>query len=401
MEQINEDTQLIAVEKVLEEMQKAEEYLKNWNAFWYEQVLDAHCLPLHYEMGESDVREMEAKYEPRYRLANAFYSEDSIGIPLIKENIVGNNTLTGEKEVEFECEFGRIDWYGMHSHKASRNFSFHNNGDINFKKVGKAKLTMKNPTQISYETAYNVLSNDFSMEIEQSKLIKDKYQKRYKEDKILFSLSGNILTEKINDIEFILDLRTGMKKVRIAKEYDENNRNNNTSIVFEATLDSNDNLDKGNISINTYKGNGKVNGTYRIGITKDKEVDAKFYSRKGSPIDLTTHPILLGNVNNLLFPCLISQNIGNIIISSFAGAIKNTIEKNESEGAISFNTSDFNTQTLQQEEARIVETIKMIKGELPLAGLVERIDNSMDLLNSRKQETLQGKVKKLKLETNS
>ena len=110
---------------------------------------------------------------------------------------------------------------------------------------------------------------------------------------------------------------------------------------------------------------------------------------------------MLGNVNNLLFPCLISQNIGNIIISSFAGAIKNTIEKNESEGAISFNTSDFNTQILQQEEARIVETIKMIKGELPLAGLVERIDNSMDLLNSRKQETLQGKVKKLKLETNS
>ena len=38
-------------------MQKAEEYVKNWNACWYEQLLDAHCLPLHYEIGEADVRD--------------------------------------------------------------------------------------------------------------------------------------------------------------------------------------------------------------------------------------------------------------------------------------------------------------------------------------------------------
>ena len=45
MEQINEEMQIIAVEKVLEEMKKAEEFVMQWNSSWYEQLLDAHCLP--------------------------------------------------------------------------------------------------------------------------------------------------------------------------------------------------------------------------------------------------------------------------------------------------------------------------------------------------------------------
>ncbi len=134
METLDKETQIIVVEKVLEEMQKAEEYVKSWNASWYEQLLDAHCLPLHYEIGEADVRAMENKYALRYRLANAYYSGDSIGIPLAKATLVGNNTKTGERNINFECEFGRIDWHGMTSHKSNRSFSFNNNGEISFKK---------------------------------------------------------------------------------------------------------------------------------------------------------------------------------------------------------------------------------------------------------------------------
>lgn len=37
--------QMIAVEKVLEKMKKTEEFVNNWNASWYEQLLNAHCLP--------------------------------------------------------------------------------------------------------------------------------------------------------------------------------------------------------------------------------------------------------------------------------------------------------------------------------------------------------------------
>ena len=152
MEQRTEELQTIAVEKVLEEIRKAEEFVNNWNASWYEQLLNAHCLPLHYEIGESDVRDMERKYEPRYKLANAYYSAESIGVPLVKETLVGNNTLTGEKNVNFECEFGRVEWHSMYSNKSSRYFSFTNDGEICFRKDVKRKQTKQHPKQISYET---------------------------------------------------------------------------------------------------------------------------------------------------------------------------------------------------------------------------------------------------------
>ena len=181
MEQINEEMQMIAVEKVLEEMKKAEEFVMQWNSSWYEQLLDAHCLPFHYELGEADVRDIERKYEPRYKLSNAYYSGESIGIPLIKETLVGDNTLTGERNVSFECEFGRVDWYGMNSHKSSRHFSFNNNGDISFKKDVKRQQTIQHPKQISYETSFNVLSNDFTIKIKIDELTHD-WRNKYKHD---------------------------------------------------------------------------------------------------------------------------------------------------------------------------------------------------------------------------
>lgn len=172
MDQINKEMKVIAVEKVLEEMRKAEEIVMKWNASWYEQLLDAHCVSLHSEIGEFDVRKMERKYESRYKLANAFYSGDSIGIPLIKETLVGDNILTGEENINFECEFGRIDWYGMNSHKSSRHFSFNNNGDISFKKDVKRTQTIQYPKQMSYEASYNVLSSDFAIKITLTELNK-------------------------------------------------------------------------------------------------------------------------------------------------------------------------------------------------------------------------------------
>lgn len=59
MDQINKEMQVIAVEKVLEEMRRAEEIVMKWNASWYEQLLNAHCVSLHSEIGEFDVRKME------------------------------------------------------------------------------------------------------------------------------------------------------------------------------------------------------------------------------------------------------------------------------------------------------------------------------------------------------
>lgn len=384
MEILDNETQLIAVEKVLEEMQKAEEYVTNWNASWWEQLLDAHCLPLHYEIGEADVRDMERKYEPRYKLANAFYSADSIGIPLAKATLVGDNTLTGERNCNFEVEFGRIDWYGMSSHKSTRHFSFNNNGIIEFSKSTKAgqKQTLQHPRRISYNTSFNVLSNDFDVSITLDQLTED-WKEKYKYDYLTLSLNGNILTEKYNDIEIIRDLSTGVRFVRIVKEYDKRNRQNNASVVFEAALNPDDSLEFGAVAINTHKGNGKVNGTYRFDVSRKKGIRANFYSRKGVKVDLTTNPALLGTANTLLLPTSSSQNRGDIIVSDFANSTQTAIAKNLTEKVISFDNSDFNMESVSQAEKKIIEMVKCIKGELPLTGLIDRIDNCLELIDKK------------------
>lgn len=395
-EKMNKETQMVAVEKVLEEMKKAEEFVMQWNSSWYEQLLDAYCLPFHHELGEGDVRDIERKYEPRYKLANAYYSGESIGVPLIRETLVGDNTLTGERNVNFECEFGRIDWYGMNSHKSSRHFSFNNNGDIKFSKDVKRKQTIQHPKQRSYETSYNVLSTDFTIKIKIDELTQD-CRNKYKYDYLTLSLEGNILTEKFNDIEIIQDLNTGVKIVRIAKKYDKRNKDNNASVVFEAVLNADDSLEMGAVAINTHKGNGKVNGTYRFDVSRKKGIRANFYSRKGVKVDLTTNPMLLGTANTLLLPSSSSHNSSDLIVSDFATSTQNAIAKGLSEKVISFDNSDFNMESVKQAESRILEMVKCIKGELPLSGLVERIDNCISLLEAQKQEKLEGKAKTLRL----
>ena len=395
MEKISEELQILAVEKVLEEMKKAEEFVSTWNASCYEQLLNAHCLPLHYEIGEADVRDMEQRYGSRYKLANAFYSAESIGVPLVKETLIGNNSLTGKRNIPFECEFGRVEWHSMYSNKSSRYFSFTNDGEICFSKDVKKRQTIQHSKQISYETSYNVLSNDFTIDIRVDELTKD-WMNEYKYEYLTLSLQGNILTKKFNDIEIIQDLNTGVKIVRIEKKYNKMSKENNASVLFEAVLNPDDNLEMGAVVINTHKGNGKVNGTFRFDVSRTKGVRANFYSRKGVKVDLTTNPMLLGTVNTLLLPSS-NNNTGDLIVSDFANSTQKTIAKNLSERVISFDSSDFNMEAVKQADNRIMEMVKSIRGELPLSGLVERVDNCLSLLENMNQKKLEEKTKILKL----
>ena len=358
-------------------MQKAEECVKSWNASWWEQLLNAHCLPLHYEVGEADVRKMERKYGSRYKLANAFYYADSIGIPLAKRTLVGNNTLTGERCKKFEVEFGRIDWCRMNSHKSTRRFSFYNNGTIKFYKDSKPKATLKHPREISYETSFNVLSNDFDISITLFQLTSEM---KYKFDCLTLSLKGNTLIENFNDIKIIKDLNTGMRLVKIEKKYDKRNKRNNASITFEAALNPDNSLEYGAVAIQKHKRNGKVNGTYRFDVSRKKGIRANFYSRKGIKVDLTSNPVLLDTANTLL-PEKDSNNSGDIIISDFANSTQEAIARNLTENVISLTNYYFNIELVNQIEKRIIEMVKCIRGEMPLPGLIDRIDNCLEMID--------------------
>ena len=209
--------------------------------------------------------------------------------------------------------------------------------------------------------------------------------------------------EKFDDIEIIRDLSTGMRLVRIAKKYDKRNKQNNASVAFEATLSQEDSLEYGEVAIQTHKGNGKVNGTYRFDVSRKKGIRANFYSRKGVKVDLTSNPALLGTANTLLLPQANSNNSGDIIVSNFANSTQEAIAKNLTEKVISFDNSDFNMESVNQAEERIIEMVKCIRGELPLTGLIDRIDNFLEVID-KKQNVQIGEgsnCKVLKLESSN
>lgn len=381
---------IIAVEKVLKEMERAEEFVTCWKTSWREQCLDAYCMDL-FHTGPAVVQDLERKYREYYKLANVYNPESRIGEPLRKV------VLEDDFGKKYECEFGRIDWTGMNSHKSERSFSFKNNGDISFSKDVKRELTPQHPKQTSYEATFNVLSNDFSINITITELTSGNTWN--KNDFISITLCQNILTKKFNNIEIIEDLNTGIKLVRIIKKYDKKDKNSNASVIFEATLNPDDSLEMGAIAINTYKGNGKVNGTYRFDVSRKKGVRANFYSRKGIKIDLTTNPMLLGTANTLLLPSPNNQNNSDIIVSNFANSTQNVIAKNITEKVISFDNSDFNMEAVKQAEYKIIEMLKCIKGELPLQGLTERIDNCLELIKKQHTSIAYDNTRILKLES--
>ena len=63
MELLDKETQQEAVERVLEEMRMASEFVESWNAAWWEQCLDAYSESL-YNIGMGDVQDIEKQVLP-------------------------------------------------------------------------------------------------------------------------------------------------------------------------------------------------------------------------------------------------------------------------------------------------------------------------------------------------
>ena len=384
METINEDNQLIAVRKVLEEMQYAERILNSWNAFWLEEYKQV-VLPQEYfddfiydyfKLSDEDKAE-NSKIDKHTSM------EEYNGIPL-------RHIMLGGK---YSCDVSTIDWYGIETNNSIRELVFHNNGDINLHKGSIKKKTKAHPTTISYDANYNVLSTDFDISITLENL-NNKYTN------LTFSLKDNNLIEKYNDIEIIRDLNTWTKLIRIIKKHDKRDGQNNASVTFETALNPDDSFKYGAVTIETHKGNGKVNGTYRFDVSRKKGIRANYYSRKGVKIDLFSNPELLGTANNLLLTANNSSS-GDILVSNFANSAQETIEKNLSKKVISFDNSDFNMEAVIQTEKRVLEMVRCIRGELPLLGLINRIDNCLEIIDKKQNlQIVEGSnYKGLKLES--
>lgn len=372
----DKEIQLIAVEKVLKEMLMAEEYVRGWNASWYEQCADAYSSDLCC-MGESDILDFQEKYHDHYVLQDVKSLENRIGEPLRKV------VLVGDFNDEYECEFGKIAWEGMCSKKAIRSFSFANDGEISFTKTDKIKSatrrknTGKDHIYTSYEATYNVLADDFHIDVTVDRVTGEKYSRRYR-DYISFSRLGDMVVKRFNDIYIYQDLNTNRKMIRIEKGYHKKSKSNNSSVSFEAELDTFDAFQRGSIDIKTYKGNGKVNGTYRFDVSREKGARANFYSRKGVKVDLIHHLELLKKANLLLSAK--SPSTGDMVISKFADSTQQAVANSLGNRVISFDATDFTMDAVSNADKRVVGTIKNIQGELPLYGLNQRISDCFQLM---------------------
>ena len=369
--------QLIALEKVFEEMSRVEEYVGEWKASWYEQYLDVYSDDL-YGMRDADLLDFQESYHNHYLLEGVRPLEQRNGEALRKV------TLIGDYGEEYNCEFAKVVWEGMCSKKAIRSFSFANDGKISFTKTDKIKSNTrrkesgKNHIYTSYEATYNVLSDDFRLDVTVDRVTGEKYSRRYR-DYISFSRLGDVVVKRFNDIYIYQNLNTNRKMIRIEKEYHKKSKSNNSSVSFEAELDTIDAFQRGSVDIKTYKGNGKVNGTYRFDVSREKGARANFYSRKGIKVDLIRHPEILAKANLLLSAK--SPSTGDMVISKFADSTQQAVADALNNRIISFDATDFNMKAVHDAERKVVDTVKKIKGELPLFGLTERINYSFLLMN--------------------
>ena len=369
--------QLIALEKVFEEMSRAEEYVGVWKASWYEQYLDVYSDDL-YGMRDADLLDFQESYHNHYLLEGVRPLEQRNGETLRKV------TLIGDYGEEYNCEFAKVVWEGMCSKKAIRSFSFANDGEISFTKADKIKSNTrrkkmeKDNVYTSYEATYNVLSDDFHLDITVDWITGERYCKRYR-DYISFSRLGDVVVKRFNDIYIYHDLNTNRKMIRIEKGYHRKNKSNNSSVSFEAELDTIDAFQRGSVDIKTYKGNGKVNGTYRFDVSREKGARANFYSRKGVKVDLIHHPELLKKANLLLSRQ--SPSTGDMVISKFADSTQQAVANSLGNRVISFDATDFTMDAVSNADKRVVSTIKNIQGELPLYGLNQRISDCFQLMN--------------------
>ena len=362
--------QLIVLEKVLEEMSMAEDYAATWKASWYEQCLDAYSDDL-YGMSEMDLEEFQKMYHNHYLLEKVRPLEKRIGEPLRKV------TLTGDDGEKYRCEFAKIVWEGMCSKKAIRSFSFANDGEISFTKTDKIKSatrrknTGKDHIYTSYEATYNVLADDFHIDVTVDRVTGEKYSRRYR-DYISFSRLGDMVVKRFNDIYIYQDLNTNRKTIRIEKGYHKKSKSNNSSVSFEAELDTFDAFQRGAVDIKTY------NGIYRFDVSREKGARANFYSRKGVKVDLIHHLELLKKANLLLSAK--SPSTGDMVISKFADSTQQAVANSLGNRVISFDATDFTMDAVSNADKRVVGTIKNIQGELPLYGLNQRISDCFQLM---------------------
>ncbi len=377
MVNLSRKEQLLAVEQVKKEMEEIEGVLNKWGIGWLVQYLDAHCVPLYYT-GQRYVEEMERRYNKMYLLPNAYYSAESIGVPLATIELHGdvptqdgNRTVIRDRAVD--VDFGSITWGDIRTKSSRREITFHNDGTIEYEKTNDNKCEKKDAKKRKDRDfticsgKYSVLTRDFDFRYSKSK--KDEPLDHYS-----ISLEGNELRSAINGLEITRYLGAKRKKISIIKK--ENNKTN--LIEFHVILDLDNIAQSGLLKIN-------VDDT-TIALNFNNATGASVYcDSETGRVNLSDKPQMLYWVSLLADSVLEQGTAESAIIENFIQAIYMAIAKKS-------DVLYFDTASVVEEEAKVVDMVKNTKGELPIPELVRRINDSLSAIGDQTLEVVAPKV---------
>lgn len=366
MEIIENITNDEIVEKVVKEMILAERKLLEWNANWWEYNDELGTIKKYFDLDYEYRKKLEiTKFLDDLKLQ--YKIEEKKDIPPIR---------TIKFNDKYDIDIYKIEWNNIKTNNCLRELTFNSNGNISLSKRNNKKSVKKNQKVINYQTEYNVNSLDFNLDI----YIYPDCNFFNESEKISIELIGSNLIKKYDGIEIMENLSTGEKHIRVTKE-------DKSKIILEAKLNEENTLEKGFVEIKSKKGNGKINGTYRFDLDKEKKITANFYSRKGKKIDLTTNPLLLQHVLLLTEQSLNrDETIAKDIVMNVTNNMQEAILNNINERKIEVDQKYFSMENIIEKDKEVTNVLKQIKGEIPLIGLTERINFVLEFEEKKKDK---------------
>lgn len=367
MKDLTKKEQTLIVDKVMEEMEYVEENLNNLGFSWTEECSGVRCDDLD-ELTLQHLLLMEKKYGNCYTLSDYNKMSKNDFLPLKRVELIDD--YYNKKHI---CEFENIFWYGINSKRTKRTFEFSNDGNINFGKDRIGKLTKKRPKGVSYNGSYNVLSNDYELEY-----FDENFNDNSSND-ITFVKRDKTLYMSLNDINIRKHLDTKKMELKVLNTRKRGRYGINSELLI--CLDEDNNIYQSELV--TIVDKEREEGIKKYVFSVDEEGLEAYYIDDNNVTNLMENMDLLDLAFNLICGGSEVLTPEQKIISEYLNNFLKTTKKYSYKENIMPSEFNNDNNSINEVENKIIDTIKEIKGEIPLKGFIERLDNT---INKNKQK---------------
>lgn len=367
MKDLTKNEQNLIVDKITEEMSYVEKSLNDLGFSWFEECSGVRCDDLD-ELTFQQLLLMEKKYGNCYKLSDFSYVESNNLLPLKRVGLIDDDY--NKKHI---CEFENIYWYGINTKKTKRNFEFNNTGNIKFGKDWIGKLTKRRPKGVSYNGSYNVLSDDYELEY-----FDENYNNNSSND-ITFIKRDETLYMSLNDINIRKHLDTKEIELKVLNTRKRGRYGINSELLI--CLDKDNNIYQSELI--TIVDKEREEGIKKYVFSVDEEGLKAYNVDDNNITNLIKNPTLLDLAFNLICGGSDVLTPEQKIISEYLNNFLKTTKKYSYKENIMPSEFNNDNNSINEAENKIIDTIKEIKGEIPLKGFIERLDNT---INKNKQK---------------